>query len=237
MKPHAGAGHTAPDDIPPVHVLEAAQSQDRKETEDLLAGFDRPGRGPKKAPVERDFVAHYANKKNGAGPDPGRSAPTVPRAAFVPRQIDVDTVIKPRKTQGLPPWLGWAAAVLAMLAIGGAVAFVATDDHPKGKPDTATTITASMGLPPSARDVVPPPAPAEPTMTATTTAVVVEPVVSAPEPVPPPASARPNGRRDPRTAASAAAAAAASAAHASSTNPSPSADRKPPPRDDFIRDL
>jgi hypothetical protein len=33
-------GQTGPFDIPPAHVLEAAQNQERKETEDLLAGCD-----------------------------------------------------------------------------------------------------------------------------------------------------------------------------------------------------
>ncbi len=61
------ASSTIQDDIPPVHVLVAAEQQDRKETEDLLASFDRPGRGPKVAPRERDFVDSYAKKPGGAG--------------------------------------------------------------------------------------------------------------------------------------------------------------------------
>lgn len=31
---------TTPESIPPVHVLEAAYDQERKEAEELLAGFD-----------------------------------------------------------------------------------------------------------------------------------------------------------------------------------------------------
>ena len=229
MKPQAGP--TAPDEIPPIHVLEAAHNQDRKETEDLLAGFDRPGRGPKKPSPERDFVDYYA-KKSG-GPDSGRSAPTVPRIPFVPRQIDVATVVKPRKTPlRAPPWLGWAAAALLMLSFGGLVAFHATGETRPKAVATATTITAGTGPALSARDIVPPPAPPEPTTTTTTAVTVVEPIVTAPEPPPRPSG----GRREPRNAASAGASAGSPATN-TPTSTSTSADSKPPPRDDFIRDL
>ena len=68
------AASTVQDDIPPVHVLEAAENQERKETEDLLAGFDRPGRGPKPAAKERDFVDYYAKKPSGRARGAGRGA-------------------------------------------------------------------------------------------------------------------------------------------------------------------
>jgi hypothetical protein len=228
VNPHAG--HTAPDDIPPVHVLEAAQNQDRKETEDLLAGFDRPGRGPKKSSPERDFVDYYAKKKGGA--ESGRaSAPVV---VPPPRQMDVSTVVKPRKTNGLPSWFPWAGAAALMLGIGGLVAYLATGDTPSSASVPSTPTGVPMAPPIQAsRDIIPPPAPADPPITTTTTALTVtEPAPTVVEPAPP----RPTGRREPKGVPGATAATTATG-NGSTTTTASSADRKPPPRDDFIRDL
>jgi hypothetical protein len=233
VKPQAGL--TTPDDVPPIHVLEAAVHQDRKETEDLLAGFDRPGRGPKKPSPERDFVDYYAKRKG--GPESGRS-PATPGGSLRPvgpRQINVSTVVKPRKTRGGAAWLGWAAAALLMLGIGGLVAFLATGEtHPTstGTPPSAATITAATPSQ-TTRDIIPPPGPPDPTTTTTTPMTVTEPVpVTDP---PPPVTA--TGHRDPRGVPSAKIAPSTSAGSGSTTATAPSAARKPPPRDDFIRDL
>lgn len=249
------ANATVQDDIPPVHVLEAAQNQDRKETEDLLAGFDRPGRSPK--PVskskERDFVDYYARKKPGsADSGGGRAASPASNADVAPkpeRQADVSTVIVHRKREGLPAWLGWAAAAVGMLVVGGAVAYLATSDaRPTAieptAPSAATTIT-SAGSPPRANGDtnIPPPVPVEATATtATTTAVtVVDPSPSAPV-----TAARSAAKRDghavpsamtttpgPTTAVTAATAATTAAPRATNATDN----TKPPPRDDFLRDL
>lgn len=227
VKPETGL-LTAPDDIPPVHVLEAAQNQDRKETEDLLAGFDRPGRGPKKPSVERDFVDYYAKKKSGG--DSGRgpsSSPPATENRLAPRQMDVSTVVKPRKRAGTPAWLAWGGAAFLMLGVGGLVAYLATaDSKPRSAtPGTSatTTISAAFAPEPANRDVIPPPAPADPTTTTTTPVLVTE---------PPP---RASGRRDPHAPVPAANATGVLKEGPSTT--APSGDRKPPPREDFIRDL
>jgi len=251
------ANATVQDDIPPVHVLEAAQNQDRKETEDLLAGFDRPGRGPKQAPKERDFVDYYARKKPGAGDSGGRgagagaagsgAASNAGGAGHAPsRQRDVSTVIVHRDRKPMPVWLGWGAVAVGMLLVGGAVAYLATSDgHASAveptAPSAATTITSSTTPVQASPDTnVPPPDPAPTTTLAVT---VVEPTASAP--VSAATGARSASKRDGRAAPSASTAAPstnapATAAAAAGTSPrgtNATDDRKPPPRDDFIRDL
>ena len=223
------AGHTVPDEIPPVHVLEAAHKQDRRETEDLLAGFDRPGRGPKKPSPERDFVDYYAKK---SGADSGRRSGAAPGAGG-PRQIDVSTVVKPRKGEGMPVWLAWAGAAVLMLGFGGAVAYFATSE---ARPTmgtsmgsgTATTMTGAPEPMQSSRDIIPPPAPSEPEPATTTTTplIVAEPPTTTTDAPP-----RATGRHDPRSAGSSASALTGSGSTTASGH------RKPPPRDDFIRDM
>ena len=241
VKPAAPDAQTVQDDIPPVHVLEAAQNQDRKETEDLLAGFDRPGRSPKPAPRERDFVGYYAKKKNpgvpsGAGqPVAGGGAAAAMNAG--PKQADVATMVVPRKREGTPLWMAWVAAAAFMLAIGGMVAYLATGEPapnavaPTG-PSAATTITAATPVPQNTFDNIPPPAPVDPNATSTAnTLIVADPAVPTNTTAPPKSSGR---RGDPKSVPSSAAGAAATATpHATSATD----DGKPPPRDDFIRDL
>ena len=238
MKPRAGP--PVADDIPPVHVLEAAQTRDRQETEDLLAGFDRPGRGPRKpaSERERDFVDYYAKKKG--GPDSGRASGPV--VVVGPRAEEIATVVKPRRIRGsMPGWVAWAGPGLVMLSLGGVVAYLALGNDarssagPRTGPSAATTITAATTSIPASRDLVPPPAPPDPTTTTTTPITVTEPPPAEP-------SQRAAGRRDPRgvsntASASSAASAAAAATGNAATTTATSADRKPLPREDFIRDL
>lgn len=203
MKP--GAGQTLPDEVPPVHVLQAAHHQERKETEDLLAGFDVPGRGPKKPAAERDFVDYYTKKKG----DRSSAAPTGSR------RDDVLTVVRPRHDparRAPAGWVTWLGLAVLMLGIGGLVAFLATEEPGvRAAGSGAATITAAS--PPaleSNRDAIPPPDPVAPAELAPTT-VTSEPAA-------------------PRTRAYVSGA-------TSSEIPATSGVRKPPPRDDFIRDM
>jgi hypothetical protein len=263
-----------PDEIPAVHVLEAAENQERKDTEDLLSAFDRPGRGPSRpSGGERDFVDYYSKKKGeGPGSDRGMAAARPAGAlpvALSPRPSDESTLVRRRPklpTQGLPPWLGWAGAVFAMLFVGGVAAYFATGDvGPKARasgPPSAPTITAAtpsapttQAPPPQAArpsEDIPPPSAAEPNASAAATPTgAIAPsgpsanVAPAPAPVvtdPPPASTDPapraSARKDARPPASAGAApSGAAGAPRGAADPRANGDRKPPPRDDFIRDL
>ena len=238
----ASNAQTSQDDIPPVHVLEAAQNQDRKETEDLLAGFDRPGRSPKPVSHERDFVDYYAKKKSGSGLDSGSGRPTSsapPPAGHAgaagragSKQAELSTVVVPRKREGMPAWLSWMGAGALLLLIGGGIAYVATDASSptsgvSAGPSAATTITAATPVPHSAFDNVPPPEPAVvepvPAPSPMVTAVTDAPVAKGP--------ARRDRDREPRNATS------ATAGSSVPRSGSATGDTKPPPRDDFIRDL
>ena len=248
------AGSTVHDDIPPVHVLEAAEQQDRKETEDLLAGFDRPGRGPKSAPRERDFVDYYAKKPGagaGAGSGSGRAAAgvgAVDAGAAPPvraKQRDVSTVIVRRKDDGAPAWLVWGGVAALMLLLGGGVAYVATEDeHPKtaasataapSAASAATTLTSATTVKPTAADeTLPPPAPPS----ASASGAPVEPATARVEPS---AAVAPRGsaKREPRVTPSGAETAAGTATESA---PPPraintAAPAKSAPREDFIRDM
>ena len=247
MKP---ASSTIQDDIPPVHVLVAAEQQDRKETEDLLSGFDRPGRGPKAAPRDRDFVDYYA-KKPGGGASSGSLRAARPDAAGAgaggavgasAKARDESTVIVRRKGDGAPAWLVWGGAAVLMLLVGGLVAYVATAD---GRPvaatpmapsaasaaSAATTLTAATSPKPSVTDEnIPPPSAVVPS------AVGVEAV----EATPAGSAVAPRGgpKREARGVPSGATttttvAPAETTPRATTTAVAP----KGLPREDFIRDL
>lgn len=206
-----------------MHILEAAQKQDRKEAEDLLSGFNRPGRGPKLPRDEGDFVDYYARKKKGAThPMSGDS----PRGRPAPGQAP--TVVKQRwderPTRETPAWVPWLAIGAGMLVLGGGVAFLATSggstpSHPDGA-KSAATITAST-MTSEQRDAVPPPsppsAPVDP-QAITTTPITVSPTAP---------SAAPRGKRDRHGPTP------------SSTEPLPAAGTGTtgPTRDDLIRDM
>lgn len=242
MKP---ASSTIQDDIPPVHVLVAAEQQDRKETEDLLSGFDRPGRGPKAAPRDRDFVDYYA-KKPGGGASSGSLRAARPDAAAAGGAVgasakarDESTVIVRRKGDGAPAWLVWGGAAVLMLLVGGLVAYVATAD---GRPvaatpmapsaaSAATTLTAATSPKPSVTDEnIPPPSAVVPSAVGVE-AVEATPVGSAVAP-------RGGAKREARGVPSAATttttvAPAETTPRATTTAVAP----KGSPREDFIRDL
>jgi hypothetical protein len=229
QEPAARTSETRRDDIPPIHVLEAADRQERKDAEDLLAGFDRPGRGLSQPDVRRDFVDYYAGK-------PPKKNP--PRTA----SLNAPTVVTPRKKKRAFPWL-IAGGGLVLIVVACLVAYVGTRDlsptmttTTAARTTTAATATAvPIATPPargaavarspaSARDEIPPPAAPLPEPAVQTTAEAVVP----PPTMPPPATAaRASARPDPRPPAPRGAPSAAERREAP----------KPPPRDDFIRDL
>ena len=251
MKP---ASSTIQDDIPPVHVLVAAEQQDRKETEDLLAGFDRPGRGPKVTPRERDFVDYYAKKPGGAGSGSGRAASDgalragaggAMAAGAGAKARDVSTVIVRRKGDGAPAWLVWGGVATLMLLVGGGVAYLATAD---GRPtatapavpstaSAATTVSAATSPRPSAADEnIPPPSAVAPSAEAV--AVEAAPAVAV--------APQGQAKRDPRAVTSGATTTTSTPAEATTavTTPTPTPRAtatagapKASPREDFIRDL
>jgi hypothetical protein len=248
------AESTVEDEIPPVHVLEAAEEQERKETEELLSGFDRSGRDRKPVSKGRDFVDYYAKKKGaGSESESGHAKSGAPPAAAPLRtkQSDVATVLVPRKRERPPSWLAWAGIVALMLVIGGFVAYLATSDAaPKATttaPRAAATITAALS--PSeangANNLIPPPDPIDPVDPATAPSAV---------------NAGASGAAG-AVGSTAGGGTATGASNASATQPARGAAKrerreaptaagpettlhgtnatgsKPPPRDDFIRDL
>lgn len=134
-----------------------------KQTEDLLAGFDRTGRTPK-TPATRDFVDYHRE----------------PQARFASaRRMPSPTYVIGRDRKALPGWLPWVGVVFAMLGGGALVAHFVTGSS---SPPPSMHFTP---LPPSAVATAPatntrveePPPPPEP-----------EPAV---EPAPPGSAAAP----------------------------------------------
>lgn len=232
-----GSSSTTPDDVPPVHVLEAMQAQDRKETEDLLSGFDRPGRTPRQPAANRDFVDYHLHRERRARePSPPRERQ---RSAH-----DISTVIVPRKSPLSAPWLPWVGVALVVVALAILVGLVFTSAPPPKTastiPSATTTITAATASAPEPSNHDPrtnelPPPPQE------TAPTVITATASAPSPA----------KREPKTPSVA-------PAETTLTPPSPSplppttaptatmtatATSLPPPapskpgREDFVRDL
>ena len=157
------------DEIPPIHVLEAMEREDRKRTEELLQGFDRPVRTPRRRPSSRDFVDYYTNT--------GSKADDAPSSRRAPGSTkEKPTFVLPRSRK-LPRAVGWAAAVLGMVAFGVTIAILATPDAsrvaPSAVPSSATTITNASAVPSA-----PAPPPEQPPQTATDT------LIEAPPPAP-----------------------------------------------------
>ncbi len=202
------------EDIPPVHVLEAMHEQDKKETADLLSGFDRPGRTPRKPPPQRDFVDYYANKESSPRAAPPSSRRAEPGAEGTGKERPTVLVSRRRDWRAV---VVWAAAAFGMLVFAAVIAILATPDEPRPRaaptivPSSATTITSGVSAPTA---IATADAPDEPSGTAATTVIVATPPVTAK-----PAKAAPQ----------------ATAAASASTGAPPTI--KTAPRDDFIRDL
>lgn len=141
---------------------------DLKETEDLLAGFDRPGRTPRVPPVQRDFVDYHLDKGQ------SKPAPRSPGLAADRARRDLPTAIIPAHERKLPAWVPWAAALVAMSGGGVLVAAMLAGPPNAGSSNTTnagaamspvptTTTTLASGTPAvdpttgPARDIPPPP--------------------------------------------------------------------------------
>ncbi len=129
-----------------------------KETEDLLAGFDRPGRTPRVPPVKRDFVDYHLGKRRSSPPP--RPSPVPHRAAR-----DLPTAIIPGQKRKLPSWVPWAVLLLVMSVLGVLVAAAVSGPpiYPQATSLPGTTTTLASGTPTfdpttgPARDIPPPP--------------------------------------------------------------------------------
>ena len=139
---------------------------DLKETEDLLAGFDRPGRTPRVPPVQRDFVDYHLDKGQ------SKPAPRSPGLAADRARRDLPTAIIPNHKRKLPAWVPWAAALVAMSGGGVFVAAMlagppnagsSTNAGAATSPTPSATTTLASGPPAldpttgPARDIPPPP--------------------------------------------------------------------------------
>jgi hypothetical protein len=138
--------------IPSVRELEALEREDRKVTEDLLSGFDRPGKRTPRAPrVRADFVEYYS----------GRSAPKVDAPPPSKREDSAPhlkpTVIVPRR-DGFRATMTWIIAVVGMILFGVTIAVLSTPQTPASPvpspvaqptiaPTSATTITSANPQP------------------------------------------------------------------------------------------
>jgi cytoskeletal protein RodZ len=147
----------------------APSSEDREETEELLAGFDRPGRTPRAPAVKRDFVEYFKD----------RETPTAPRVIGVPmappapdpRRAEPTFVVPRVHRRRAPSWLVWAGLLVAMPLVGALVAISVVGRRPSPPvstsptlPSAATTITAATE--PTTDPSSSPPAPsAFPTLT------------------------------------------------------------------------
>jgi hypothetical protein len=196
----------------------ASRAAEVKETEDLLAGFDRPGRpGRARTPSQRDFVDYHLDRQRSSDPDlRGRPSQEPPPSAGRERR-QLPTAIIPRTERRFPTWVPWAALLLVM-SIGGVLvaAAVASPSPTSSLPPEAPTPTPTPIPTPLPFE---PPAPIlapdeEPSSVASASAS------ASPAPVAPSAFA-------PRRAPS---------ATASAPEPRPSG-APPPPSDDFIRHL
>lgn len=115
---------TTPDAAPKMHILQAEIRQDRKETEELLAGFERPNRSPPRRPTPRprDFVDYHLAR--GTPADERRA----PREASAPRAADEITVS--RRPRRASPVLAWGAIIASMVVFGGGVTYFVAGSKP-----------------------------------------------------------------------------------------------------------
>lgn len=176
---------TTPDPVPSIDVLAAAAREDVKEAHHLLAGFDKPGRGPKR-PQGADFVSYYANKPmQPLEPSAAREQERAERAA----KTEVHRIPPHLVGRGMSRGTGWFLAGAAMLAVGGGVMWLALYALPAPTtPSLAPVATASATVAPPAA-VAPPPAAT--TVAATSTALPSSPATPATPPTARAATAEP----------------------------------------------
>jgi hypothetical protein len=154
----------------PDHERAARAAAELKQTEQLLAGFDRPARTPRTPAVRRDFVEYHVRMKRsgpGAAPrrtprDPKRAAPT-----FVIRR------------HGGWRTTSWALrlTLLVGMPVGGMlVAYWALGRQPAPAP-LATTVPSTTSTVPSTTSTVP-----------STTSTIATTSAQVPPPATPPAA-------------------------------------------------
>lgn len=131
-----------------------------KETEDLLAGFDRPGRTPRPPPTTRDFVDYHLDRQRSSG---GPRPISAERAAR-----DLPTSIVARRTPAsVRKWIPYAVFLAVMPVVGVIIAMNLGKTRPSTGndpplPGVATLASgASISIPTSGpeRDIPPPPPP------------------------------------------------------------------------------
>lgn len=186
---------TVPDDLPSVQVLEAAEHEERKDTEALLASFDKP-LGKQRSLEGRDFVEYYTTRRGEEPPRVSRPSPfdappkPLPDTARRPGQR---RAARPLALIGLGFVIVTSAGVLAFVAAGpesAAPPAVSNANAGGDLPSGATSRTAAT----SAAHVLAPPIPepipaavdaAVPSVSATVSATAVA-----------PRAPRPGGRSD-----------------------------------------
>lgn len=143
--------------------------RERKETADLLAGFDIPARHARSRPATRDFVDYHVEKER-PGPAPRREPPeAIPHVDTSGR--DQPTAIIRRRKQALPSWALLSGAVVAMAVAGAGLAAIFARRSPQSVATTATASGATTTIPlATATANAIPSANATPSATGTTTA-------------------------------------------------------------------
>jgi hypothetical protein len=126
---------------------------EKKVTEELLSGFDRPGRTPRTPRVKsRDFVDYYSGRSA-----PAPSAPPAKAQPEETRSHEKPTVIV-RRRNNVRATMTWVVAVVGMILFGVTVAVLATPQMPQSTalppvvsplvaPTSATTITSATPQP------------------------------------------------------------------------------------------
>lgn len=233
------SGQLAPDSpartregMTPTDVFAAAQARDarqRQGAEALIAGFDRPGRSPRRARPSRDFVDYYASSKNSKPFVPQRNTEDELNSA-----VERVEGLAPRK--GLPSWMRLVLVTLTACVLVTGVTYVATSDDPPPHRSPAGANTASLASaavsavrPPD--DIPPPAAPNTVILPARAAPDPNAPALHPMTPSAPAERAKPSEPAPPATHGS---------PSPTTTQPSPSTAAPPPqtpPRDDFIRAL
>lgn len=126
--------------------LERRAAAELKQTEELLAGFDRSRRTPR-APRTRDFVGYPMDK--------GRSKPAAPApggAADRPRSA-LPTALAPRHQRKSAAWWAWMATLATIVGFATSIAIAATITRLSEARSSRTSNTgtaAATSAPPSA---------------------------------------------------------------------------------------
>lgn len=132
-------GAPEPDDLPSAENARALERAEKKETEDLLSGFDRPQRPRRTTPREADFVAYH---------DRGNSEPVSARIVLR-RQ---PSFVVPKNDRPLK-WIALGAAVLSVVV--GVAWFatpartVATPERSEPTPTIDAPVVVAADPPPS----------------------------------------------------------------------------------------